>query len=585
MRRPELRELPQDVSALRVDMAHPNRTLIDGCFRERVQVGGEEREFLTYIPKDLEYCQPCLVVAPPSQADPLEYLCDSGLQELAEEKKLFVHLMVCGGKRWDDGGRDAEFMNAVYVAIQSRDYYVTMQDNIYACGMGDGAVIAHQAAQRMASEWSGLFSFGELTACLNPDEPAGAQEREQGNLELKVYAQKAQLPVWIVAEGESEAVRSAIDYWKEQNDVDERPYSGQGADMIFMPKPVKKTSEVNEERISQVRVTLGSDQVSADSLGMVWDYIGLARRHRSYGKKILRYFKDPIACGATLHEMTLQGMNRLWYEYVPAACTPDRKWPLVLCMHGRGGTAETFFDISCMSAVAEERKFIAVFPQASIHQQKPGGLKNVLLWSGSYEGEAFDDVTFLRGVVEDVASRLPVDRGRIYSSGQSSGGIMTDVLCNSAGDLFTACACWSGMYHPKKVRREYARTDAIIPTMFLVGINDRLCTTPEPDSDFPFSLVPELKVDIVEKLERCGLDKADMQTWTQDPITWYCYPDKQGVPMLTMGIVRDMAHANYPEESWISYDQFFCHFSKDEQGRLLYRGKVVQSALRRQAEK
>ena len=580
MHRLELKEIPEDMSTLPVDMAHPNRTLIHGCYRETVQVGGRMREFLTYIPKDLEYCQPCLVVVPPSNADPLAYLQTSGLQQLAEEKQLYVHLMVSGGEPWVTDGSDADFMNAVYVAIQGRDHYVTMQDNIYACGMGDGAVIAHQAAQKMASEWSGLFTFGALSVPLDLDTVSSTQAQEQGGLKLKIDIQKTQIPVWVVAQQESANLQSAIDYWKVQNKVTGEPLSGQGADQIWMPAPVRKTSEVNEEQIAQVRVTLGNEEVNADALNMVWSYIGLARRHRSFGKKALRYYKDPIACGATLHEMDFQGMRRLWYEYVPTACTPEKKWPLVLCMHGRGGTAETFFDISGMSAVAEERKFIAIFPQASIHQQKPNGLKNVLYWNGSYEGESFDDVAFISSVVEDAASRLPVDRGRIYSSGQSSGGIMADVLCNSASDLFAACVSWSGMYHPQKVHRKYEPSEPVIPTLFLVGANDRRCMAAEPDPDFPFSLVPELKADIMAKLERYSLDRADMQTWSSEPITWYCYPDKQGVPMLTVGVVDGMAHANYPEESWISYDQFLCQFSKDEQGRLCYRGNIVRSALR-----
>lgn len=44
-------------------------------------------------------------------------------------------------------------------------------------------------------------------------------------------------------------------------------------------------------------------------------------------------------------------------------------------MHGRGGSAETFFDMSGMSLVAEARHFIAVFPESGIHQQKRMGLK------------------------------------------------------------------------------------------------------------------------------------------------------------------------------------------------------------------
>ena len=53
-----VKSLPEDVANLPVDFTHPNRTLLHGCFWEQVNVAGKKRKFLTYIPKDLEYCQP-----------------------------------------------------------------------------------------------------------------------------------------------------------------------------------------------------------------------------------------------------------------------------------------------------------------------------------------------------------------------------------------------------------------------------------------------------------------------------------------------------------------------------------------------
>ncbi len=41
--------------------------------------------------------------------------------------------------------------------------------------------------------------------------------------------------------------------------------------------------------------------------------------------------------------------------------------------------------------------------------------------------------------------------------------------------------------------------------------------------------------------------------------------------MLTVGIVRDMAHANFPEESWISWDALFSQFRRGKDGQLYYR--------------
>lgn len=573
---------PEDMSQLPVDFAHPNRTLVHGCFQEKVTVQGAERVFYTFIPENLEYCQPCLVVAPPSGEEPLTYLESSGLRRLAEERQLFLFLLIPRTGGWQTDGSDADYMNAVYAAAQRRDYYVTMQDNFYACGIGDGATVAHQAAQRMTSEWSGLFTFGNLSRSLLETRDIMASSQEQQGLELRIAAAKCQLPVWMAVRFMDQATADAVDYWKEQNHVQKAPLSGQGADQIWMPQPVKRYSEINEEQIAQVRLTLGDTEVTFASLDRMWGYIGMARRHRGYGQKDLRYFKSPEALGATLQTREIGGMARLWYEYVPADCTPDQEWPLVLTMHGRGGTAETFFDLSNMFQVAEARKFIVAIPQAGIHQQKPGGLKNVLYWNGSYEGTPVNDVAFIREMVADIQSRMPIDRGRIYATGQSSGGIMADVLSTSASDLFTACASWSGMYHSKKVHSNYPKTEPVIPTMFLCGENDALCTEKGEDPEFPFHLNDELRRDILEKLQRCHLKRERMQTWVTEPIVWYCWPDNQGVPMLTVGMVKNMPHANYPEESWISYDQFLSNFHRDSEGQLRYRGQVVRSVQKKE---
>ena len=298
---------------------------------------------------------------------------------------------------WNPDGSDADYLNAIYVTIQARDFYITMQDNIYLCGIGDASFAAHQAAKRMASEWSGLMTFGELNGNLTQDAPILHGEESQGEVELKIMGTRAQLPVWMrISERNSRENCSAIAYWKEQNHVTGIALSGGGADEIWAPTPVRVRSEVNEEYIAQVRVAVGTEDFSVKHIEQAWEYIGLARRHRGQGRKCLRYFKDPIACGAVKWEKKVDGIMRTWYEYVPSSCTPDKTWPLVFVFHGRGGTAETFFDLSGISALAEERQFIAVIPQAGIYQQKEHGLRNVLVWCGEYQGKSIDDVKFIR---------------------------------------------------------------------------------------------------------------------------------------------------------------------------------------------
>lgn len=79
--------------------------------------------------------------------------------------------------------------------------------------------------------------------------------------------------------------------------------------------------------------------------------------------------------------------------------------PLVVAFHGRGGNGETFFDITDMSTVAEERNFIAVFPTADFYQIRQDGLRSVRVWNGNYEGKQIDSEKFVRTMIEDIKGR------------------------------------------------------------------------------------------------------------------------------------------------------------------------------------
>jgi poly(3-hydroxybutyrate) depolymerase len=570
----ELRQFPQNAGDLEIDFSNPNRALLSGLYEETLNVGGAERHFYTYIPENTEYCSPCLVCAMPSGNDPLVWIEESGMKEFAEKNGLFLHTALPAEEGWKTDGSDADYLNAIYVKIQARDWYITMQDNIYLCAFGDASFAAHQAARRMASEWSGVMTFGDLTADLKNEKNIVRGEEDQGQVELKIQGSAAQLPVWMLVSALEGNNLGAAEYWKEQNHVLAEPYSGHGCDYIWAPDPVRRTNEINEEKISQVRVALG-DTFSARHLENAWGYISMARRHRGQGGKCLRYYKDPAACGAVKKTLDVSGMTRTWFEYVPASCTDGKKYPLVVCMHGRGGSAETFFDLSGMSVVAEERKFIAVFPQAGIHQQKKNGLRNVLLWCGEYRGEPVDDVKFIREMVADIEKRLPVDHSRIYACGQSSGGMMSDLLGYAAADLFAAVAPWSALRSPSRMYADFPQSEHCAPTMWIYGDKDFLCAGRGEDPDLPFALEPELRQIFVEKLEHFGLDIHKQMRHETYPISWCTFTDAEGTPLAVIGRAADMIHANYAELSWISYDQFLSRYTKDENGQLYYCGRKV----------
>ena len=60
-----------------------------------------------------------------------------------------------------------------------------------------------------------------------------------------------------------------------------------------------------------------------------------------------------------------------------------------------------------------------------------------------------------------------------------------------------------------------------------------------------------------------------------EPIAYYVWRNAKGTPMLKVGVVQDMPHANYAEESRLSFDEFFSKFKRRD-GKLLYMGRPAE---------
>ena len=114
--------------------------------------------------------------------------------------------------------------------------------------------------------------------------------------------------------------------------------------------------------------------------------------------------------------------------YVPQDL-PAVDVPLLVAMHGLGGSSAQFAEQSRWSELADEHKFIVVFPN---------GPKK---WDFR---EASPDVTFLRQVIAEVRSARCVDGRRIWATGHSMGGFMAQRLACDAGDLVAAVASTAG---------------------------------------------------------------------------------------------------------------------------------------------
>ena len=570
----EIKQFPQDMSALEIDRSDLRKCLTQGLYEEAVNLNGKNRRFLTWLCPGLHSARPSLILVPDSRVPVEEQLENGFWLRFAQEREISLHVLVPEDGGWDPEGDDADYMNKVFLEIMSRKHYVLIPDNAYALGLGDGAVVAQQAVMKMSSEYSGVATFGDLPEAVKSGFDASFGAVETGKTELTVNAAKAPVPVWMGWSANTGANAAVAEYWKRQNAVDPEPFSNGLADEIYFPAKLAKTSQLNEEQCAEVRITNGfSGTPDQKLLAAVWDFLNSACRHRGFGGKFLRRRIGPGEYGMEQHSLVHKGFTRIWYEYVPAAVrSSGEAAPLVVNMHGRGGSADTFVDLSAMSRVAEERGFIVIFPEAAVYQQRPGGLRNILLWNGSYKGEDLDDVGFVLKAIADVRSRYAIDPTRIYACGQSSGGMMTSALAQRAPELFAAVSPWSAIVDPEHELVLPERIAPAVPYLFLFGEKDWLVVNREKGR-LPYHADPDI-ASFLENLMKIYRLDPNPHCYTCGEITYYVYPNAQGVPMLTVGTVRDMSHANYPRESWIAYDEFMAKFTK-KNGTLYYMGTPV----------
>jgi polyhydroxybutyrate depolymerase len=137
-------------------------------------------------------------------------------------------------------------------------------------------------------------------------------------------------------------------------------------------------------------------------------------------------------------EFEHQGRTRTATILVPRMRTvPPEGWPLVLMLHGAGGSSANVLESTGWAEKGEQEGIILVFPNGTPRDEsRPASFsRNPQTWnsgaamslsSGTSSASAknVDDVGFLAGLVQRVCRQLSVDPRRIYVAGHSNGAQM-----------------------------------------------------------------------------------------------------------------------------------------------------------------
>lgn len=155
--------------------------------------------------------------------------------------------------------------------------------------------------------------------------------------------------------------------------------------------------------------------------------------------------------------LAIGGARRTFVLVKPTELEADRAYPLVFVFHGDGGGADSFHQ---------------AFPF-----ERASGDEAILVYPDGI-GATWDletlvsnrDVDFVVALVDEIATRVKIDRTRVFATGYSSGGFLSNVIaCQKSGLLRAIASSAGGAPYLQALvwPNGYARCPGQVPTAAL----------------------------------------------------------------------------------------------------------------------
>ena len=147
--------------------------------------------------------------------------------------------------------------------------------------------------------------------------------------------------------------------------------------------------------------------------------------------KIRLLIMSMVAClvlpSSAQEKLRVGGTEREYKIYVPNDLGAKR--PLLISCHGMNQDAAYQMGMLDIKSVADTAKFVTVFPE---------GINK------SWDISGNRDINFMLAIIDEMVEKYDIDRGRVYLSGFSMGGMFTYHAMNKIADRIAAFAPISG---------------------------------------------------------------------------------------------------------------------------------------------
>jgi polyhydroxybutyrate depolymerase len=155
---------------------------------------------------------------------------------------------------------------------------------------------------------------------------------------------------------------------------------------------------------------------------------------------IILLFIPAAAINAQKTSFMHGGLKRTFKTHIPTSFSKSTQLPLVIALHGRGGTGESMILITRkgFNKLADRDGFIVVYPDG-IELNWNDGRTDEQARDRAHR-ENIDDVGFISALIDTMAAEYNINPEKVYVTGISNGAIMAYRLACELSHKITAIA-------------------------------------------------------------------------------------------------------------------------------------------------
>ncbi|CAN5736450.1 PHB depolymerase family esterase [soil metagenome] len=167
----------------------------------------------------------------------------------------------------------------------------------------------------------------------------------------------------------------------------------------------------------------------------------------------------PTGTPAESHSMRVGNDERTYQIHVPQRSAPESGWPLVIVVHGLGSDASQMRALTGFDDLAEEKGFIAVYPDGLARAWLDAGISDRF----SDTDIATRNLDFMEALVEELDREHGVDDRRIYMTGLSNGGMFAFHAACQMSDRLAAI----GLVAAASISQSYDNCEPEVPVAYI----------------------------------------------------------------------------------------------------------------------